>query len=292
MSTPTYQVEKRRLGERLKALRLNAGPTQAALAKQLGWGQPKVSKIETGPQTPSTEDIEAWAAAVGAGPEIVDQLLDRLARVRVEYAHWSDAYATTGAGGVQEEILALEAQSTRIAELQPSMIPGLLQTAEYARDLLHLPSGPSALGATEADIDRMVAIRLQRQQVLYDPAKHVDVVILEGALHTRLCGVDALIGQLDRLAAVAGLPSLDLGIVQRESPVPVFPLSGFRLYDDLVILETISGEQQLSEPEDIALYERLFRLLQETARHGKEATAIARRALADIQLEDGDGATA
>ena len=114
------------------------------------------------------------------------------------------------------------------------MISGLLQTSEYAREFLHLACGPLNYG--EDEIDRMVAKRMQRQQVLYQPAKRVQVVMLEGALRTRVVSVPTLAGQLDRLLAVIGLPTLELGIIPFEAAVPVFPLSGFRLYDDLVIV--------------------------------------------------------
>ena len=80
--------------------------------------------------------------------------------------------------------------------------------------------------------------------------------MLEGALRERVVSAPTLVGQLDRLLAVIGLPTLDLGIIPFEAAVPVFPLSGFRLYDDLVIVESIVGEQQLAEADDVARYEK------------------------------------
>ncbi len=59
----------------------------------------------------------------------------------------------------------------------------------------------------------MVAKRMQRQQVLYQPATRVQVVMLEGALRARVVSVPTLVGQLDRLLAVIGLPTLELGII-------------------------------------------------------------------------------
>jgi hypothetical protein len=106
-----------------------------------------------------------------------------------------------------------------------------------------LACGPLSYGQDENEIDRMVAERMQRQQVLISPAKRVQVVMLEGALRARVVSVPTLVGQLDRLLAVIGLPTLELGIISFEAAVPVFPLSGFRLYDDLVIVESIVGEQ-------------------------------------------------
>jgi hypothetical protein len=70
---------------------------------------------------------------------------------------------------------------------------------------------------------------------------------------------------------VSGLASLELGIIPFEAAVPVFPLSGFRLYDDLVIVESIVGEQQLAESDDVTRYEKYLELLGESASTGREA---------------------
>jgi len=130
----------------------------------------------------------------------------------------------------RRDILELEAQTTRIAEFQPAFVPVLLQTSEYAREYLHLPFGPLSLDADEDAVDQMVAKRMQRQQVLYQHGKQVTVVMLEGALRARVVSAPTLAGQLDRLTAVAGLASPELCIIPFEAAVPVFPLSGFRLY--------------------------------------------------------------
>jgi len=87
----------------------------------------------------------------------------------------------------------------------------------------------------------MVAKRMERQRVLYEHGKQVQVVMLEGALRTPVVSAPTLAGQLDRLLAISGLSSLELGIIPFEVTVPVFPLSGFRLY------ETLSSWNQSSE---------------------------------------------
>ena len=107
MTTPAYQRERGRLAEALKALRVGAGLGGARLAEMLGWQQSKVSKIETGKQLPSGDDIAAWALAAGAAPETASDLLAMLRGARVEYAAWKDAYRESGAGGVQAGILEL-----------------------------------------------------------------------------------------------------------------------------------------------------------------------------------------
>lgn len=283
MTTAAYQRERRRLAGALKALRIGAGLSGARLSEALGWQQSKVSKIETRKQLPSEDDIAAWVGAAGGSAEIATELLTMLRGARVEYAAWKDAYRDSGADRVQADILELEAQTTRIAEFQPSMISGLLQTSEYAREFLHLPCGPLSFGQDEEELERMVAKRMQRQQVLYQPGKQVHVIMLEGALRARVVSASTLAGQLDRLMAISGLASLELGIIPFEATVPIFPLSGFRLYDDLVIVESIVGEQQLAEPDDVARYEKYLELLREAASTGREVAAVIQRALEGLR---------
>lgn len=115
MTTPACQRELGRLAEALRALRAGAGLSGARLAEMLAWQQSKVSKIEARKQLPSEDDITAWAGAVGATPETASDLLAILRGARVEYAAWKDAYRDSEAGGVQADILELEAQTTRIA---------------------------------------------------------------------------------------------------------------------------------------------------------------------------------
>jgi len=148
MTTPAYKRERGWLAEALKALRVGAGLSGSRLARMLGWQQSKVSKIETRKQLPGEGDIAAWAGAGGAAPEKAGDLLAMLRGARVEYAAWKDAYRDSGAGGVQADILELEAQATRIAEFRPGMISGVLQTSEYAREFLHLACGRSATART------------------------------------------------------------------------------------------------------------------------------------------------
>jgi hypothetical protein len=146
-----------------------------------------------------------------------------------------------------------------------------------------LACGPLSYGQDENEIDRMVAERMQRQQVLISPAKRVQVVMLEGALRARVVSVPTLVGQLDRLLAVIGLPTLELGIIPFEAAVPMFALSGFRLYDDLIIVEAIVGEQQLAEADDVARHEKYLELLRDAASTGTEAAAVIRRSMETLR---------
>jgi transcriptional regulator with XRE-family HTH domain len=278
-----YQHEREHLAGALREMRVRAGLSGAELARRLGWAQSKISKIESMRQLPTDEDIAAWTAATGAAAE-APALMERLRGARVEYAGVKEAFAREGAAGVQQDLLELEDRSARIAEFQPGLIPGPLQTADYSRAILHLPCGPESFGRSEDDIEGMVAARLQRQRVLYDSTKQITMIMLEGALRSRVVPTPVLAAQLDRLIDLAALPTAGVGIVAFDSPLRIFPLTGFRLYDDLVIIEAIVGEQQLSEPDEVKRYENYLALLRETASTGPDAVAVIRRAIAALSV--------
>jgi hypothetical protein len=249
--------------------------------------QSKVSKIETGRQLPTEDDIRQWCRIVGASPTRAEELVAALPSAQVEHQTWKEQYRAAGGAGKQRDIRALEVRATRIGEFQPAFIPGPLQTAQYARELLHawaIDAAQGEIGLKATDVDRMVEARMERQQILYQPGKQIQQVILEAALYTRVCSPETLAGQLDRLIALTSLPNVEFGIVPFSAFVPVFPICMFQIYDDeLVVIESMTGEQQIHEPEQIALYDRFFALLRGAAVGGQEAVALIHRALAALR---------
>jgi transcriptional regulator with XRE-family HTH domain len=284
----TYQRAPSALAAQLRALREDASLTGTSLAQQIGWGQSKVSKIETGRQLPTEDDIRQWARAVGAPAAKVEELLASLERAKVEFATWREQYRAAGSGAdKQADIRALEVRATRIGEFQPAFIPGLLQTAQYARELLlawAVDAAQGAFGVNEAGVDRLVAARMQRQQLLYEPGKQIQLVVLEAALYSRVCSPETLAGQLDRLIAVTSLPNVEFGIIPFTASLPVFPICSFMIFDtELVTVESLTGEQQVNEPDQIALYDRFFALLRDSAARGQGAVALIHRALTELR---------
>ncbi len=77
--------QRTRLAARLKELRAGKFRSGNQFAAHIGWPQPRVSKIETGAQRPSAQDISAWVNTVGAGPEVEVELLAMLAATRFSY---------------------------------------------------------------------------------------------------------------------------------------------------------------------------------------------------------------
>jgi transcriptional regulator with XRE-family HTH domain len=288
---PPISPQRARLGRRLRELRAAAFPSGGALARHLreqhpnsSWHQTRVSKLERGEQRPTETDIAQWVQATGASADEHERLLEMLKAVWIAYATHRDAYGQHGgAAGDQASIYSREVGTTRIASFQPSMVQGLLQTAAYARELLSQPCGPLAFGATEDEIEAMVAARIKRQEVLYEPGKQVELLLGEAALHTRVGSVATLAGQLDRLVAVAGLDTVELGVVPFTAVMPIFPLGGFTIHDEVVFIESLSGEQSLEDPDDVAVYMKAFDLLRDAAVSGQEAVALIQRVAAQLR---------
>jgi len=270
----------------MRRVREATGLSGNRFAESLGWQQSRVSRIETGAIFPDEEAVRAWAraAAADAGP-----LLAQRERAAAEYASWR--HQGTGAAK-QVSISQLERASEIVAKFQPVVIPSQLRTAQYSGEFLHLTLGPMTWGQDEAGVTAMVGAQMDRQKILYEPGRLFRIVILEAALTTRLVSVPTMAAQLDRLLAVTlgGLPSLDFRIVPARSLVPVMAMSGFVIFDDhLVSIETLTGEQRLSDPDEVKAYREAFGLLHEAGVSGREAGALIHYALTRLgQREQGD----
>ena len=122
------------LAERLYGLRKDAGLTGERMAATLGWPPTKVSKIENGNQIPTADDIRAWAEASGH-PEAADGPAGP-ARRRADRPPQVEAAAPRGGlAAVQEDHDRLAREAKRIRSAETLIVPGLLQTAEYARGI-------------------------------------------------------------------------------------------------------------------------------------------------------------
>src|SRR5690606_35970121 len=202
------------LARQLRQIRADAGYSGAAWARALGWSQPRVSKLETGKQMPELEDIATWATHAGLDDEAQERLERLFELASVEYANWRLEYRRSGgAESTQRAIGNRDRRTTHLRQLAVGLLPGLVQTAPYARSVVSIPWGPLAWGTQPEDLERMVAARMERQSVLYEPDRTFTFVIAEGALRTRYTDDESVFrGQLDRLATLAGMESLNVRI--------------------------------------------------------------------------------
>lgn len=268
--TGSYRAREE-LGGRLRRLRESAGLNGKQLAEVLGWPASKVSRLEHGKQTAAADDVTAWVHAVGASTEVLDDLLSSLRSLRFEYTAWSRRMSR-GTAPRQHTSANLEVGTAVIRAFEPSMIPGLLQTADYAR---HILTNVVELRQIPNDVEQGVRLRIRRQEGLYDSSKHFRFLLTEAALRYQPCPPGVLRAQLDRLLVLAELDTVELAVLPFSTRLPIAPLNGFWIFDDsLVLVETLSAELNLRDAEDIAVYGKVFERLWERAEIAKEALQL------------------
>lgn len=286
MAPPKVGPRRARLGGRLRELRVFRFPSGSALARELGWPQTKVSKLERGAQLPSQADIDAWVAATGASEAVAAELTELLGHARLDYRPWGESWRRPGGiADIQDEIAEIDSRATRIGEYQPAIVPGIVQTPAYARELLSVPGGPVTLGAAAGEVEELVAARVRRQNLLlYGPDKRIQILMGEAALHTRFGPPDVLLGQLDRLISIAGLSTVELGVLRFAGPNPIAGLAGFALNDsDKVWVETLTGEQRIDAPDEVSAYVQAFEFALSAAAVGDEAAEVIRAAMQQVR---------
>ncbi|MFL1429351.1 MULTISPECIES: helix-turn-helix domain-containing protein [unclassified Nocardiopsis] len=253
---PEHAAQQRiELADALKRLRLAAGLTGAALAGRAGMSQAKISKIENNRIRPSAVDVERILTALHIPLDGADATrLVELARVaNSDYQGFRTALQR-GLGELQRDLAAIESAAATIRFFLPCMITGLLQTPEYARRTLSHP-----LVNRGAEWETALARRLERQQALRRPGKRFEFVLTEGALRFPLCPPQEMAAQMDRIARIGALDSVEVRVVPARSVVPSGPLNGFTLYDDrLVTAEVHTGELVLRDPKDLAYSREIY----------------------------------
>ncbi|MEU0304941.1 helix-turn-helix domain-containing protein [Streptomyces cyaneofuscatus] len=259
-------VRRRKLGEELRNLRHGSGLTSRDAAHLLGWHQSKVSRIETG--------------ASGVTPEDVTRLLDLYAVRDAQLRALLEVLAGSAGGGgagwwhayrglippQYRDFISLESQADTVRTLETSVVPGLLQTAGYARAVTRA----SLDGLPANHLDSLVEVRLTRQRVLRaTPPLRFTAVLDEAVLHRKVGGTEVMRDQLDHLTQVAQLPHVQLqllpfsvgGYVGLTSPFVIFSFP--HISDlDVVVLDHLTSSLYLERREDLEAYGSAFRTLQ------------------------------
>jgi transcriptional regulator with XRE-family HTH domain len=253
----------------LRQLRHDAGLSATTLADRLGRSQAWVSKVETGRLVPAVGAVERWANATHASPQQAAEVIDLARAERSTLQSWRGLHRQ-GFEHHQAEIQRWEQQASRVRLFQSGAVPGLLQTAGYMRHNFELGSA-----AARRNINRSIESGLGRQRVLDEPGRTFEFVVTEGALRWRLCPTDLHVAQLDHLAAKSRQGNISIGIIPWARRVHARQVNMFCMFDDAFLLvETVTAELSLKDPQDIEAYAATFTALQQAAEYGDDARVI------------------
>jgi transcriptional regulator with XRE-family HTH domain len=265
-------VRRRRLAAELRRIREQSGQTAEAVGKLLGWSKAKVSRYELAQSGLKPSDVESLLDVYRVQGERREQLLT-LAEEATQKGWW-EAYADV----LTEEHLAfigLEAEATSVLQWQINVIPGLLQTAEYARDIF---LGYQVVSrSAPAIIERRVQTRMIRQQVLTrDKPLDLTVILDESVLRRQRGDRAMMCAQLQHLAEVAKRPNVKLRILPLAGP------KGLAL-DSFQILKF--GEAHETPLHDVVSAESLINYLYVEGETGTYEFVLAFEHLAQESLE-------
>jgi transcriptional regulator with XRE-family HTH domain len=189
------------LGDELRRARLAAGfSSQDALAAKLGFDRTVVTKAETGQRPPTVDVLVAWCQACRLPEELFTRLAELARRAQGPVPSWFEGWLEAGG----------DAHTLRL--WAPVLLPGLLQTAEYARALF------VAMGMDEDAVEQQVSVRLGRQDILGRSAPpQVVAVLYEAVLHHLVGTPQALHDALVYVAELSQRPNVSIQIVPVET---------------------------------------------------------------------------
>jgi transcriptional regulator with XRE-family HTH domain len=254
--TTSPVVQRRRLRAELRRARLDAGLTQEQVAGAMDWSLSKLIRIENGTVGISTNDLKAILAHYKISDEARTAELLALSRGARERSWWN-SYRDIPPRLVQ--LIEYESASFIIRNFQPMLIPGLLQTEEYAATTLRILRPQDAA----EDVNATVELRMKRQQLLQQPETPLMFFIMdEGAVRRLVGGEEAMRRQIRRLLDESEKPTITIEIVPFSAGAHPGMQGPFMLFefpdaedDDALYLEGPSESRwNRDDPEEISNY--------------------------------------
>ena len=285
MATRSPFVRRRRLGQLLKALRAGQNLTVEHVGKELDWSPSKVSRIETAAVKVSTTDLRALLDLYGVtAPEEKTGFIE-LGKESRESSYLMGFKDNTPVQAF-EDYVGFETEASAIRVYEPTLIPGLLQTPEYARAVITamLPDG------TDAEMGERVALRMARQQILGRVADPVSywAVIDEATLRRPMGGETrrrVMREQIAKLIEVAALPRLTIQVLPFEAGAHAALNGAFTILElphpadpNVVYTESMTTGALIEDPEEVRFYRRTFERVQSEALGRDSSIAFLRDA--------------
>lgn len=255
-----------RLAAELRRLRERAGLTGEEVSQRLGWSGSKLSRIERHHIGVKQGDLRKLLDLYEVDEGYRDELLALASEARQKGLPQK---AAARFPQVATYVYA-EAEAESVWNWEPQVVPGLLQTPEYARAIAELGSRMFPGPATETD--RRVEARLLRQQVLTrEPPLQLSVVMDESVLRRRFGDHTVMRQQLEHLTRASELPNVEIRVFPLDRDHPPLPIAAFsymrflRIHavprKDMVSVEHLEGDSDLEDEEQTYKYRVAFEYL-------------------------------
>jgi transcriptional regulator with XRE-family HTH domain len=268
-------------------LRGRAGRTVADVAAELGWSESKLSRIETATTGVRNADLQRLFGTYDLAESDRTRLISLAGQSRQR--GWWEAYADV-LPNTYESYIGFEAEASSIFTYEAQVVPGLLQTAEYANAVLHAggvfsePSTSSDPGVT----DQRIAVRLARQAVLiHEPQPTFWAVLDEAVLRRPIGGADVQRRQMLRLVEVSERPEITIQVLPFSAGAHPALHGSFILLEftggdegPLVYSEGMTGGVFRTRPAELTIYRATFEALRTAALQPEESVAFI-KTLAD-----------
>jgi transcriptional regulator with XRE-family HTH domain len=238
-------VRRRRLAAELRGIREGKGKSGDAVAAALKWSPSKISRYErarTGLRPREVERLLDYYQITGPRRELLLTLAADAAQ-----KGWWEEYSDSLSEGYQQ-FIGFEHEATSMAIWHVDVVTGLLQTEDYARSIITGYSRVEPMAPRM--IERMVQVRMRRQQILNRDDLQLSVVLDESVLRRRIGSDSVMYDQFQRLAVESKRPNLTLRILPLGATHTVFGESfvifGFGADSDQMLQDIVSTEQLLS----------------------------------------------
>ncbi len=272
-------LRQRRLGRELRRLREDAGLSLEEAAPQLDWSASKLSRIETGSQGVDVHGVRSMLDLYDVGGDRWTEIIDLTRQARQK--GWWHAYGLSDAGYV-----ALETDAAAVHVYQLGFVPGLLQTAGYARAVFR--AFPPT--RTEPEMDRVVQARLRRQRRLVDdPPLELAAVVDEMVLCRTIGEAQVMREQLRHLVDQSALPSVCFQVVPatvgaHEGLNGSFSVLEFAEPDEpgVVYLENAVNAAHVYKAAEVRGYSLVFDRLRSEALSPPDSVALVERLVDDL----------
>jgi transcriptional regulator with XRE-family HTH domain len=257
---PGPTVRRRQLGRELRRLREGAGKTITEAAQWVGIKPPTVSKIENGRQAIRPTNVRLLLQLYGIGAPEADTLI-RLAAEANQRGWWA-SYGDTVPDWFRN-FVGLEADASEINGYDSELVPGQLQTAEYAEAVI-LAAHPNT---TRDELTRLVSFRHERQERLAGSTPpRLHFVLNEAVLRRPVGSAAAFRKQLDHLAEMTKLTHVELQVLPFSAGPHAAMGQTFRVVRfpgdeaglDFAYLENDRGALYLERPADVDRYQTIF----------------------------------